>query len=177
MAIDKYMRIKQVSEITGLSRATIYNMEKIGDFPKKTVLSTRAVAWRESEVVNWMDSRKELTKSGREAAPGDTKKSAAKKREIKKEKEQKSVLARQDNTPSDFADADNSAEIVVPKVQPEQSCEGHSSESNDDWSSDVGSVVPPAKRVNPRKGNPISSEELRSAVTKEVVIRKRSGNR
>lgn len=177
MAIDKYMRIKQVSEITGLSRATIYNMEKIGDFPKKTVLSTRAVAWRESEVASWMDSRKELTKSGREAAPGDTKKSAAKKREIKKEKENRNILARQDNTSSDFVDADSSAEIVVPKVQPEKSCEGHGSESNDDWSSVVSNVVPPAKRVNPRKGNPISNEELRSAVTKDIVIRKRSGSR
>ena len=177
MAIDKYMRIKQVAEITGLSRATIYNMERIGDFPKKTVLSTRAVAWRESEVVNWMDSRKELTKSGREAAPGDTKKSAAKKREIKKEKEKRNILARQDNPSSDFADADNSAETFVPKVQPEKSCDGHGSESNDDWSSEVGNFVPPVKRVNPRKGNPISNEELRSAVTKELVIRKRTGNR
>ena len=175
MAIDRYMRIKQVSEITGLSRATIYNMERIGDFPKKTILSTRAVAWRESEVVKWMDSRKELTKSGREAAPGDTKKSAAKKQEIKREK--RNILVRQDNPSTDFASSDNPAEIVVPKTEPAQPCEEHDSESDDGWPRKIGSGTAPAKRVKPRIGNAYSSEELRSAVTKEIPIRKRSGDR
>ena len=50
MTVDKYLRIKQVAELTGLSRATIYNMEKAGTFPEKTHLGKRAVAWRESVI-------------------------------------------------------------------------------------------------------------------------------
>lgn len=49
MTVDKYLRIKQVAELTGLSRATIYNMEKAGTFPEKTHLGKRAVAWRISD--------------------------------------------------------------------------------------------------------------------------------
>lgn len=70
MTVDKYLRAKQVCEYTGLSRATIYNMEKAGDFPKKIALGERAVAWRESEVKEWMESRKSAQKTGREARPG-----------------------------------------------------------------------------------------------------------
>lgn len=70
MAIDKYLRIKQVCELTGLSRATIYAMEKKGDFPAKKALGARAVAWLESEIAVWMESRKTAVKSGREAKPG-----------------------------------------------------------------------------------------------------------
>ena len=50
MTVDKYLRIKQVAELTGLSRATIYNMGKAGTFPEKTHLGKRAVAWRESVI-------------------------------------------------------------------------------------------------------------------------------
>lgn len=70
MAIDKYLRIKQVCELTGLSRATIYAMEKKGDFPAKKALGPRAVAWLESEIAAWMETRKTAVKSGREATPG-----------------------------------------------------------------------------------------------------------
>lgn len=70
MAIDKYLRIKQVCELTGLSRATVYAMEKKGDFPAKKALGPRAVAWLESEIAAWMETRKTAVKSGREAKPG-----------------------------------------------------------------------------------------------------------
>jgi prophage regulatory protein len=70
MAIDKYLRIKQVCELTGLSRATIYAMEKKNAFPAKKALGPRAVAWLESEIAAWMETRKTAVKSGREAKPG-----------------------------------------------------------------------------------------------------------
>ncbi len=70
MTVDKYLRIKQVAELTGLSRATIYNMEKAGTFPKKTPLGERAVAWRESEIAAWMESRQHIEKSEQEKRPG-----------------------------------------------------------------------------------------------------------
>ena len=70
MTVDKYLRVKQVAEITGLSRATIYNLEKAGAFPTKTALGPRAVAWRESEIVAWLESRKHAEKSEHEKRPG-----------------------------------------------------------------------------------------------------------
>jgi prophage regulatory protein len=173
MAIDRYLRIKQVSEITGLSRATIYNMEKAGDFPQKTVLSTRAVAWRESAVVEWMDSRKNVTKSGREAAPGDTKKSVEKKREIKKEKEKKGVPVGQNKSSLDAARADNPTEMVAPQTQLVQSPEPQDFESDNDWPTKIGDVVSREKGKAIQKRDPITQDEMRSAVTKNIPIRKR----
>lgn len=70
MTVDKYLRIKQVAELVGLSRATIYNMEKAGTFPKKTPLGERAVAWRESEITAWMESRQNIEKTEKEKRPG-----------------------------------------------------------------------------------------------------------
>lgn len=66
----RYLRIKQVAELVGLSRPTIYNMEKAGTFPKKTPLGRRAVAWRESEITAWMESRQNIEKTEKEKRPG-----------------------------------------------------------------------------------------------------------
>lgn len=69
MKNDIYLRVRQVSERTGLSRATIYNMMKSGTFPMKTALGTRAIGWLESEISLWMASRKSVEKVGLEAKP------------------------------------------------------------------------------------------------------------
>lgn len=74
MTEDMYLRIRQVKVRTGLSRATIYNMMKKGSFPMKTALGVRAVGWLESEIAQWMASRKDVTKTGRELKPGKGKK-------------------------------------------------------------------------------------------------------
>jgi prophage regulatory protein len=71
MKDDKYLRISQVSERTGLSRPTIYNMVKAGSFPASTALGARAVGWLESELLKWMEGRKLVEKTGREAKPGN----------------------------------------------------------------------------------------------------------
>lgn len=70
MTIDRYLRVKTISEITGLSRATIYGLEKAGKFPGKVAIGARAVAWRESAITKWMEERETAVKTGREARPG-----------------------------------------------------------------------------------------------------------
>ena len=55
------MRIIRKPELMskiGLSDATIYRMEKAGRFPKRMQLGGNSVGWVESEVVDWVESRK-----------------------------------------------------------------------------------------------------------------------
>lgn len=54
----KIMRRPDVQARTGLSRSTIYDGMSKGTFPQAVKLSTRAVGWRESDIVAWLDSRK-----------------------------------------------------------------------------------------------------------------------
>lgn len=70
MTEDMYLRIKQVTAKTGLSRATIYGMMDRDTFPAKTALGVRAVGWLASEIEQWMRERKVVEKIGVEAAPG-----------------------------------------------------------------------------------------------------------
>lgn len=51
---DKLIRLPAVCELTGLGKSTIYGTP---GFPKRVVLSRRAVGWRLSEVTHWIESR------------------------------------------------------------------------------------------------------------------------
>jgi prophage regulatory protein len=50
-------RIGGVMRLTGLGRSTIYRMMAEGSFPAAVRLSSRAVAWRESDLEAWSRSR------------------------------------------------------------------------------------------------------------------------
>jgi prophage regulatory protein len=54
---DRFMRMPEVSRVTGLSRSTIYNCIEDGSFPVPVRLTVRAIAWRASEIKGWMDNR------------------------------------------------------------------------------------------------------------------------
>jgi prophage regulatory protein len=53
----KFIRFKAVRERTGLSRSTIWRLERVGAFPKHHQISANAVAWMEQDVVNWIQSK------------------------------------------------------------------------------------------------------------------------
>ncbi|AVH31075.1 transcriptional regulator [Vibrio fluvialis] len=54
----RFLRLKEVMSLTGLGRSTIYKfMADETDFPKSVPLGRRAVAWVESEIEEWMESR------------------------------------------------------------------------------------------------------------------------
>lgn len=55
--IDKSYRRRAVEEITGLSRSSIYDMMARGEFPKPIRIGKRAVAWRESDIAEWLSGR------------------------------------------------------------------------------------------------------------------------
>ena len=48
---------KQVSELTGISRAHLYWMMRNADFLEPLRLSARNVRWLQSEVAEWIESR------------------------------------------------------------------------------------------------------------------------
>ncbi|MBH3384681.1 AlpA family phage regulatory protein [Pseudomonas plecoglossicida] len=51
---DKFIRFGSLAEMVGLSRTTIYRLEQQGQFPRRVKLGSNSVAWRMSEVLNWM---------------------------------------------------------------------------------------------------------------------------
>ncbi len=53
----KIIRLKDVIEITGLSRSTIYARMSIGEFPVSVNLGGNAVGWVSSEVCAWLENR------------------------------------------------------------------------------------------------------------------------
>ena len=57
----RILRLPQVTEAVRLSRSTIYNLVKKGEFPSPVKLSVRASGWLESDISNWIDSRHALS--------------------------------------------------------------------------------------------------------------------
>lgn len=53
----RFIRIKEVINQTGFSKSHIYTLARKGLFPKPVRLSESSVAWLESEVHEWMQTR------------------------------------------------------------------------------------------------------------------------
>lgn len=55
----KLLRRSEVEARCGIGRSTIYDWMKRGHFPNPVKLGSRLVAWRESDIVAWLESREE----------------------------------------------------------------------------------------------------------------------
>jgi prophage regulatory protein len=55
----KLLRYPVVRERTGLSRSTIWRLERRGQFPKHRRIAPNIVAWSEYEVSRWIEQRLE----------------------------------------------------------------------------------------------------------------------
>jgi prophage regulatory protein len=53
----KLLRFPTVRELTGLSRSTMWRLERRGEFPKHHRIAPNIVAWSESEVTRWIEER------------------------------------------------------------------------------------------------------------------------
>ena len=53
---EKLLRRPEVEAITGLSCSSIYALMAKGEFPRPMRVGPRAVAWRDSDVQEWIDS-------------------------------------------------------------------------------------------------------------------------
>jgi prophage regulatory protein len=56
-ADQRFIREKEVRNMTGLSHANLWRLVRLGQFPQRFKLSEFSVAWRRSEVRAWMESR------------------------------------------------------------------------------------------------------------------------
>lgn len=54
---ERFLRLTDVMARTGLSRSAIYLSISEGNFPQNINLGARSVAWLESEIDAWMQSR------------------------------------------------------------------------------------------------------------------------
>jgi prophage regulatory protein len=54
---NRFLRLRQVLAIVGLSKSAVYARIKEGSFPKSISLGGTSVAWIEAEVNNWMNAR------------------------------------------------------------------------------------------------------------------------
>jgi prophage regulatory protein len=55
----RFLRFPAVRARTGLSRSTIWRLERHGGFPRHRRISPNAVAWVEQEVIDWMRAKVE----------------------------------------------------------------------------------------------------------------------
>ena len=54
---NEFLRWPRVRQLTGLSRSTIWRLEKSGQFPARRKLSANSVGWSLIDLQAWMQSR------------------------------------------------------------------------------------------------------------------------
>lgn len=54
---DRFLRRAEVQSRVGLSRSSVYRLCLRGEFPPPVRISPRAIAWLESEVSAWIETR------------------------------------------------------------------------------------------------------------------------
>lgn len=54
---DRVLPWSQVKVISGLSRTTVWRLQKTGDFPASVQVSRNRVGWWQSEILEWRRSR------------------------------------------------------------------------------------------------------------------------
>lgn len=56
-AAPRFLRFKEVGQMCGLSRTSIWRMEREGRFPERRRIGPNAVRWLTDDVENWINSR------------------------------------------------------------------------------------------------------------------------
>jgi prophage regulatory protein len=53
----RMMRLPEVLRLTGLSRVTVWRLEKANAFPKSKQLAPGAIGFRSDEILRWLETR------------------------------------------------------------------------------------------------------------------------
>ncbi len=56
---NRILRVREVCLMTGLSRTTLWRLEKVGMFPKRMKLARQAVGWSWNQITKWLSSKDE----------------------------------------------------------------------------------------------------------------------
>ena len=62
--MDKLITRREVEELTGITRSTIYREMASGRFPLALRIGRRSVRWRSGEIVAWMEARERWAGEG-----------------------------------------------------------------------------------------------------------------
>ena len=62
--MSKIIRLKEVTDRTGLSRSTIYELMKLDRFPAQRRLGFRSVGWIDAEIAEWVKARSTCAAKG-----------------------------------------------------------------------------------------------------------------
>jgi len=57
----RFLRFKELRQRVGLSRTSIWRLERKGQFPRRRQLSDNTVAWLDDEIDEWMQARDSVT--------------------------------------------------------------------------------------------------------------------
>ena len=60
---EKLIRLPELMAITSMKKSTIYDMQRAQKFPQSLRLSRRCVAWKSTDVQNWISSREQKANS------------------------------------------------------------------------------------------------------------------
>jgi len=63
-----FLRISDVTKVTGFSRSQIYNLMRKGLFPRQVQIGPKSVAWLDSEISEWIKER--IQQSRNNSTPG-----------------------------------------------------------------------------------------------------------
>jgi prophage regulatory protein len=55
------LRLRKVTETTGLAKSTIYKKITLNEFPKQISLGAKSVGWLESDIQKWIEQQIEKT--------------------------------------------------------------------------------------------------------------------
>jgi prophage regulatory protein len=58
---ERFLRKKEVLFRTGLTSSSLYRLMEQGLFPQSILISERSVAWKESDIDRWIDTRINLS--------------------------------------------------------------------------------------------------------------------
>lgn len=53
-AEDIFLSLPEVLKMSGLKRQTVFNLRKSGGFPQPYKLSKQLVAWKKSQITDWI---------------------------------------------------------------------------------------------------------------------------
>lgn len=57
---NRLIRFHEVSKLVGLSRSTLWRLERQGAFPSRRRIASRAVAWIAEEIEQWISDRQRV---------------------------------------------------------------------------------------------------------------------